>query len=146
MKFLNETKFSDFITDKIPRFSTYILADGRFVDLYDGTHRAFIQYCNEEGISYREHLNNSIQCNDGKSYIDEMPYAYVELPKLLTANQYSSLLKWLDKLDFDDEVEILVDGNYKRYSLIDYTTDEIIKKIRRYYSSGTLYEAKKRNK
>lgn len=146
MRFLNERAFSDFITDKIPKYSTYILTDGKFVDLYDGTHNAFKEYCRETGIEYKNALKDSIQLNDGKSTVDEMPYAYIQLPKSLTTAQYSSLLKWLDKLDYDDEVEVVTNnGSFKKYSLIDYTTDEIIKKIRRYYSSGILYEAKERN-
>ena len=141
MKFLKEhEEFNNFVTDEIPRFSTYILSNGKFVDLADGTHGHFELYCDDEGIEYASYLKNAIQCNDGKNTFEDLPNAYIDLPKVITDAQYKSLLKWLDKLNTMDEVEVVANGQSKLYKLSDYIPEEIIKRIKRYYSSGTLYE------
>lgn len=79
----------------------------------------------------------------------------------LTSKQYTQLEDFIQtQYDFTTSSSILVFGGsngrqYKRYYFNDYFPEEIIKLIKRYYSSGTLYEnldliekknSKKRNK
>jgi len=75
---------------------------------------------------------------------------YIELPHdTLTSAQYSNILELLDIMSLDvdiDEVEISAytsvrNGESKYYSFYEYTPDEILKKIKRYYASGVLYES-----
>ena len=140
----------DCIVDYVPKYSTYILKNGKFLDLAEGTHGAFQMFCDEENINIKKEIpdfyNSSIKCNDGKNPFEQMDYAYIEIHKQPTTVQYYSLLEWFDHLDKDDTVEIdIYDNNKlntKTYSLEEYTSDEIIKKIKRYYASGTLYEHK----
>lgn len=70
---------------------------------------------------------------------------YIELPKTRpTSSQYSALLDWLDLAQHNSidsiEVNTYNQGRYKSYSFADNTSDEIVAKIKRYYTSGTLYE------
>ena len=147
MKFLVEDfedfDLKDYLTDEVIEYSTYITRDGKFVDLEGGTHGASDEFFREYDID-KSILYGAITLNDGKNPYDPLSCAYIHLPGSLTTEQYDSLLRWLDNLEIDDKVDI--DGQV-RYSLSDYTPDEIIKKIKRYYASGHLYENKiRRNK
>ena len=137
----------DYITEEIPRYSTYILKNGKFLDLYDGTHGSFIQYCDEYDIDYKDIIKDSIKLNDGKNPMENMPFAYIELPHSLNYKQYDSLMRWLENLESDSNVEVnTTTGEFKLYSLLKYTSDDIIKRIKRYYTSGNLYEHLKEKK
>lgn len=77
---------------------------------------------------------------------------YVELPlKPLTNAQYQSLTEWLDDNTYlFDDIHITVNRNdldlsdvSRIYSYDEYTVDEIIGKIKRYYAFGKLQECRK---
>jgi hypothetical protein len=70
---------------------------------------------------------------------------YIELPKKRpTTAQFSAIIGWLDLAQsngiYEIEVNTYNQGRYKKYSLKENTSDEVVAKIKRYYSSGTLYE------
>ena len=87
---------------------------------------------------------NYIRCNNGLMGSD---CCYIELPESRpTEDQLRSLEQWLDEQVFTNpELEQIELGSqftkvYKQYYLSDYTSDDLIKRIKRYYSSGRLYE------
>ena len=87
----------------------------------------------------------AIKVNLGPIPDEDALLNYIELPKKSpTTSQYYALIDWLDlaqsKGIYDIEVNTYNLGKYKKYSLKDNTSDEIVAKIKRYYSSGTLYE------
>ncbi len=67
---------------------------------------------------------------------------YIVLPKHKpSVTQLYSLLTWLDFV-FSNKQTVLIhtetNGEYKTYNYNDYTSDEVLDKINRYYSSGKL--------
>lgn len=75
---------------------------------------------------------------------------YLELPKKLPARvQFDKIEDILDYIQTHNtsksvEISIYDTNTHNTYNFSEYTTDDIIKKIKRYYSSGKLYEAVER--
>ena len=72
---------------------------------------------------------------------------YVVIPSKdktrLSSSQYYKLLDWLDycqTLNKESVAIVTESGDKQNYSFNEYTPDEIISKIKRYYASGFLYE------
>jgi hypothetical protein len=87
---------------------------------------------------------NYIRCNDGAFDSD---CCYINLPENRPTNaQFRSLEQWLNERVFTDpdikqiELDSQFTGVLKWYQLIDYTANDLIKLIKRYYLSGRLYE------
>lgn len=132
---------------------SYILPNGDFIELNEDSHESiediFVEAELRDEIDYFESSEydltliddfNSIRISDGK-IIGTNPY--VMLPRNnLTSSQYESLENWLWGLNA--ESVYIGSANNKNegadYSLVNYTPEEIIKKIKRFYSSGHLYE------
>lgn len=138
------------ISDYYSEGQSYILPNGEFLNLYDGAHIGVDDTLYEEGLIEEDPYvsgrlvlmddYNSIRVSDGK-YIQTDPY--IELPKKLPSNtQLNSLLDFLDSL-VDKSVWVGVRDNKNvgaSYNLKNILPEEIIKNIRRFYSSGVLYE------
>ncbi len=130
---------------------SYILPDGEFLNLWDGAHIGVDDTLYERGLIKEDPYfsgklvlmddYNSIRMSDGK-YIQTDPY--IELPKKLPSNaQLNSLLDFLDSLT-DKSVWVGVRGNKNAgasYNLENVLPEQVIKNIKRFYSSGVLYEA-----
>jgi hypothetical protein len=139
--------------------SSYIIPDGTFLNMPD-THHDVIPVLldnniavDEEadevnGIDFNEFFVNSslnyFRCNDGAIDVD---CCYINLPENRPTNsQLWSLEQWLDERVFSNhELEQIELSNqftkdFKYYSLSEYTTDDLIKLIKRFYASGKLYE------
>lgn len=84
-------------------------------------------------------LFNAIRCSDGENLGDgEYSNPYIQLPKNLPTNaQINSLDDWINSLGYNNK--LFVDG--VEYNLSELSSEYIIKKIKRYYSSGKLYES-----
>lgn len=134
------------LTSNIPDGPTYILKDGRYLDLgEDGAHIGVddVLYQNNlidyDPYSYAGDLIlvdrfNAIRCSDGKIIQGE---PYIQLPKNLpTTQQFDSLKDWLYSLG---NTTVYINENV--YNLSETLPEEVIKKIKRFYSSGTLYES-----
>ena len=95
-----------------------------------------------DGSKTMDDLNSvRIRARGGK---DSWISPYIVLPKhRLTNEQYDTLLGWLDFV-LNSHGHVLVhtdnESDFKSYNR-DFTSDEIIDKIKRYYSSGILYES-----
>ena len=92
----------------------------------------------------------AIKVNLGPIPDEDALLNYIELPKKKpTASQYSALIDWMDlaqsKGIYEIEVDTYNQGKYKKYSLKENTSDEVVAKIKRFYASGTLYECKYRD-
>ena len=75
---------------------------------------------------------------------------YIEIPKKkITDSQYETILRWLDYAQTIgvESIEVNTQGmnRYKSYSFKDYTSDEIVDKIKKYYGTGRLEETLKDN-
>lgn len=128
------------IVDYPPLGSSYILEDGKFLELGDATHGVFEQDCYEQNVNF-EFINNSLQANTATNPYDNISgetYPYVTLIKNITNRQINSLRDWLDLIVENGSKNVEI--NFKIYSLINNTTDELIKKIRRYRATGILVE------
>lgn len=130
---------------------SYILPNGEFIELKDNAHNEIdfllMDYDLIKDPEYYDSFEdltlvndfNSVRIGDGK-IINHSPY--IILPKnKLTSAQYSSLEDWIWSLE-DKNIFIGSSKDNKDYSLEEYIPEEIIDKIKRYYSSGTLYESK----
>lgn len=94
-----------------------------------------------DGSQYMEVKLNCIRvrCRGGK---DDWIEPYIVLPKRrLTISQKYSLLTWLDFIMSRKEKVLIhteVNNEFIAYDLNDYTSDEIINRIDRYYTTGKL--------
>lgn len=94
-----------------------------------------------DGSQYMEVKLNCIRvrCRGGK---DDWIEPYIVLPKSrLTISQKYSLLAWLDFIMSRKEKVLIhteVNNEFIAYDLNDYTSDEIINRIDRYYTTGKL--------
>jgi hypothetical protein len=67
----------------------------------------------------------------------------IELPAKITVAQLDALLVWIETKVNDTTLDVgTPDDQYKSYDLQSYLPEDIIKLIKRYYSSGKLYENK----
>ena len=94
-----------------------------------------------DGSQYMEVKLNCVRvrCRGGK---DDWIEPYIVLPKSrLTISQKYSLLAWLDFVMSRKEKVLIhteVNNEFVTYDLNDYTSDEIINRIDRYYTTGKL--------
>ena len=94
-----------------------------------------------DGSQYMEVKLNCVRvrCRGGK---DDWIEPYIVLPKnRLTISQKYSLLAWLDFVMSRKEKVLIhteVNNEFVTYDLNDYTSDEIINRIDRYYTTGKL--------
>ena len=81
--------------------------------------------------------------NCGETWTEERFYCV--LPNHMTSSQYRGLEKWLEwGYDTNKKEVLILVGGYEdshTYSFKDYLPEDIIKRIKRYYSSGRLYES-----
>lgn len=132
----------------------YILTDGRYLNLgSDGSHFGLDDNLYQNGILEQDpfdysylypntimvDLFNAIRCSSGENLGDsDYSNPYVQLPKKLpTSAQFESLGDWIDNLGYGHK--LFVDG--VEYDLSKVSSEYIIKRIKRYYSSGQLYES-----
>lgn len=133
------------ITDKPYNGPTYILPSGYFLDLSKYKHHSDVEkWLIETDLSSYEYVRtggsptltdlNCVRCNTEKYYI--------ALPDKVTREQLSTLLVWLDYLSRTTAcVEVITQDNQSvLYDIKMEPTDSVIDRIRRYYSSGRLYE------
>lgn len=149
------------ITDVPPYGPSYILPDGKFVDIYGttvndkhlDTHYDVETVLNDNGLSSDEFdslsLNYTIQeCGAIRCSTRTHEHYILLNEERPTTNQYDSILKLLILMSYDlgyPSVQIIADKDtYKIYNFTDYEPEEIVGKIKRYYSSGNLYEAVER--
>lgn len=129
----------------------YILPSGEFLQAYNHLdidkwlmRQGYIKKQSTDfadGSQYMEVKLNCIRvrCRGGK---DDWIEPYIVLPKnRLTISQKYSLLAWLDFIMSRKEKVLIhteVNNEFMAYDLNDYTSDEIINKIDRYYTTGKL--------
>ena len=150
-------KTKNVITSNPSNGPMYILPDGQFVNVqkipacYIHQH-LFAEFLFSNKVKFDsynlmraiEGRFNWLRVNDGKSGNEFRCYISLNHDKL-NSDQYYALLQWLDFVSRQsDYVQVFVDNDpksYVKYYFKDYTSDEIIKKIKRYYTSNTLYES-----
>lgn len=123
-----------------------IAPDGTFINVYPtlADHEDLCIWLTEQGfdgvVNEAEWLVetfNYVRCRNNPESL-----CYIELPlHNITRHQLYSLEDWINEKVKYDHISIeLPDGVWKRFSLNDYFAEDVIKKIKRYYASGTLYE------
>lgn len=141
-----------------PEGPTFLMPDGKFLDIvstFDSKKSGRNFPCHAEVEDYLAQVGMSTAYADGSGsptlqslgvirLNDLKGNNFIELSELKpTHEQYDGLEKWLDENStYSSSVEIASRGykEYKRYDYDDYTVDEIVSAIKRYYSSGKLYE------
>ena len=167
MEFYNELKKLGFkFTPAVPSGPVYIMKDGNFLDLRnsknvkngDGTgfstHSDLDMYLIDEGyINPDENINrvlcssdNAIRCNDGSNFMIEN---VIGLPNSMpTTDQFESLKNWLYYMMGLGRHSVAVGNDnstniFKTYDFNEYLPEDIIKRIKRYYSTGKLLDSEK---
>lgn len=132
----------------------YILSNGLYLNLGKaGSHLGLDDELYQNGIIEQDpfdysylypntimvDLFNAIRCSDGENLgDDEYGNPYIQLPKNLPTNaQLESLDDWIYSLGYNNK--LFVDG--VEYNLSEVSSEYVIKRIKRYYSSGQLYES-----
>lgn len=132
----------------VPEWKTFLLPDGRFLNMDKlRAHSDVEQWLINNGLSKEKfayiHMGSPtlsrlgcFRCNPRGRYciLPEVDYP--------TDEALNSLLLWLDRQSSTgDSVSIVTpSGKSVRYSFSDYISDDIVDRIDRFYSSGTLYE------
>ena len=132
---------------------TFIMPDGKFLDLRNSYHHSDVEkFLIDNNLSDKQFSQNTgsetltslgaIRCDTTKYYMqlsdDVQP----------TGMQYQSILRWLDFCSrYLKSIEVYnQDGSESTlYNFTESIPDDILNRIRRYYSSGKLYEAKEIN-
>lgn len=132
----------------------YILSNGSYLNLgRAGSHLGLDDELYQNGIIEQDpfdysylypntimvDLFNAIRCSDGENLgDDEYGNPYIQLPKNLPTNaQLESLDDWIYSLGYNNKLFV----DEVEYNLSEVSSEYIIKKIKRYYSSGKLYES-----
>lgn len=142
-----------------PTGATFLMPNGLFIDLgasHMTVHQEFDEQVYNDLVEDGDYVGEFgytdlflprlgfIRCNDGTT----MGSLLVHLPSQKpTREQYKALEGWLDaslSMDMYNYIIIATDKFTKRYDTGDYMTDELIALIKRYYSSGRLYEEDER--
>lgn len=97
----------------------------------------------DEMLNELTHRHNWARINCGKTWMEDRFYCV--LPNKVTPSQFNTLEEWMD-WGFDngkDNVLVFVTDNHiaKTYSMAEDFPDGVIKKIKRFYSSGKFYES-----
>ena len=112
-------------------------------------HKGIIEddrYLEDDGSLFTENVLNCIRFNITDEYYGN--YSYIQLnQKQPTSQQYNALLKIFDYIINNryKYISIIFDTQYGkqiRIELNNYTSDELLKKIKRFYVSGILTENK----
>ena len=127
---------------------TYIMPDGKFLDMRNVEHHADIEkWLIDKGLSDKEYIGtggSQTMRELGAIRCDNTRY-YMELPPIdPTQEQYTALLYWLDlHLSKTRVIEVVTqDGKQVMYRKEENVADDIVDKIRRYYIMGVLLESK----
>ena len=132
----------------------YILSNGSYLNLgRAGSHLGLDDELYQNGIIEQDpfdysylypntimvDLFNAIRCSDGENLgDDEYGNPYIQLPKNLPTNaQLESLDDWIYSLGYNNKLFV----DEVEYNLSEVSSEYIIKRIKRYYSSGKLYES-----
>lgn len=148
-------------SDKPMSGSIYIAPNGKFLDSSDDhanlvftlvdnnflkKAKNYKSLADEDGFVFVDgevlaELLDYVRCNDSLR-----DWAYISLPeKPITNAQCRSILEWLDKCIYSKSFKnIEVTTNYAshNYQLDEYTSDDIVQRIKRYYASNRFYESK----
>ena len=136
------------ITDTPYHGPSFILPNGYFLNLSKANHHSDVEkWLIDTGLSSYEYIVTGgspslmdlgcIRCDYDKYYME-----LTDTPQPKRA-QYNSLLVWLDFLSLDTrKVQVMCDKGRvsKIYKFDEYIPDEIVEKIKRYYSFGRLDE------
>ena len=150
----NETNIIDKVAEHfgtynlVPEWKTFILPDGRFLNMDKlRAHSDVEQWLINNGLSNEKfayiHMGSPtlsklgcFRCNPRGRYciLPEVDYP--------TDEALNSLLLWLDSQSSNGDYVTIVtpSGKSVRYSFSDYISDDIVDRIDRFYTSGTLYE------
>ena len=142
-----ESKFG--VEDLPFRGITYIMPDGKFLDLRHSTHHSDVEkYLIDSGLSdyeYRQTQGSQTMYDIGAIRCDTNKWYMVLSERQPTYEQYQALLLWLDLLSSKQTfIEISTfDGQMQKYKFSeDCISDDIVDKIRKFYIFGKLYEHK----
>ena len=147
-------------TDSLPPTgATFLMPNGLFVDLgasHMTVHQEFDEQVYNDLVEGGDYLGEYgytdlflprlgfIRCNDGTT----MGSLLIHLPSQKpTRQQYVALEEWLEatlSMEMHNYIIIATDSGTKRYDLGDYMVEELMALIKRYYSSGRLYEEDER--
>jgi hypothetical protein len=151
-----------FGADTPPQKSIYIAPNGKFIDAGDD-HASLVYTLEDEKFLEKAKNYEDLVDEDDYVFVDgevlavllgyvrcnnvlgELGCTYISLPddKTITNAQARSIAKWLDECVYSNNVtSIDIGSNYAThtYWLADYTSDEIVQRIKRYYSSGRFYD------
>lgn len=149
-------------SDKPTAGSIYIAPNGKFID--SGDDHANLVYTLEDNNFLKKAKNyKSLADEDGYVFVDGevlavllgyvrcndslSDWAYISLPeKPITNAQGRSIIDWLDTCVYDNKsfksVEVNTDYASHKYRLEEYTSEDIVQRIKRYYASNRFYESK----
>lgn len=145
------------LSDKPVTGSSYITPDGKFVDLVNSgfrSHGALDERMLEDEVITLDELmgktatpirfENYVRVNDGKNFFSEL---VIDLPKnRLSIDQIYGIVDWLDFLIENHKEYVTIGSDLRGIRPVTYyfnetSTEDILKRIRRFQSSGTLYES-----
>lgn len=145
------------LSDKPVTGSSYITPDGKFVDLVNSgfrSHGALDERMLEDEVITLDELmgktatpirfENYVRVNDGKNFFSEL---VIDLPKnRLSIDQIYGIVDWLDFLIENHKEYVTIGSDLRGIRPVTYyfnetSTEDILRRIRRFQSSGTLYES-----
>ena len=121
----------------------FIHPSGKFINIYPHLE-------DHEDLCYWLEDNYNIATpGDAEWFVQEFDYVrcrnsigltFIEPPEKITSKQLYSLQTWMEEKVSSDKIEIETEQGWKTYNLDEYFPEDLIKIIKRYNSSGKLYE------
>jgi hypothetical protein len=125
----------------------FITPEGTYLNLFPKifSHDKLCDWVDREG--YGPTTKQASWFSDNLGYVrcrNNHNLCLIDLPATCTAAQLEAIQKWIETKVADIKLDVgTTDGQYKTYDLQELLPEDIIKRIKRYYSSGKLYENKR---
>ena len=124
----------------------FISTNGKFINIYPEleVHEELCHWLEDQGIDQDEIVEDAEWITDTFNYIrcrSSLHMCFAALPTTrLTPEQYKSLELWMYEKVSTQTIQIYIGSESHTYDTDDYFPEDIIELIKRFYSSGILYE------
>lgn len=127
----------------------FIHPDGSFLNIYPklDDHEDLCYWLEDEGYDSDYIVEDASWFTDTFNYIrcrNSIHLCFIALPdSKVTSAQLDSLERWMEEKVTSDYLDVVIENTdeQQHYNCEEYFPEDIIKKIKRYYSSGNLYES-----
>jgi hypothetical protein len=145
LKSVHEMIISTWAKDSPGYGCIFITPEGMFLNLFPllMDHNRLCDWV-ERQLECGQIMNDATWFTDNLNYIrcrNDRSMYYIVLPEKITSKQLYAIQEWLEGESTHKKLCINIPGgDFKTYDIAEYFPEDLIKIIKRFYSSGRLYE------